>query len=430
MVKSTRGWSAWILGFTPALSVLGQDPPETDQGEAKPRAGDAIGLPADYVRYSRLPAGGIQPLAFTDPADPTQGLTLLYFVPRDEEQGDLFTCRSSDEGKTFSDPLRVNAVDGSVASPDGFHRACGALANGGVLHVLWIDLPAGTGSDGERGPGRLVYARVAADGNVEAGREVFGALDGPEAGALAVDEEGRVFAFFSAREELEDGAVRYRIWAARSTDGGDSFSEPVAVDREEQGVSVGSALAAGVSPKGAIYVLYRMNASFGKAENPDAGVKDTRLLSSVDAGETYKSVFVDNWKLGRDPKSGACLFRAPGHMFVAYEGRGQVYWSYIKNDVHKIGLPIEPKRKSPELWRNRPVVAANRGREVMLAYLERPRAAVNAQSPAPDAEPVLAWQVWDKSRNFPLDHGFGPEPPRKSWPAAIVRADGGFTLFY
>lgn len=422
----TRRIRTWILGFAPVLTVSAQEPPKPAPAQGKPRTKDIIGLPENYIRFSRVGGGGIQPLVFPG-ADGT--LRVLYFVARGDERGDLFTCVSKDEGKTFSEPRRLNATEGSVAAPRSFHRAAGALAAEGLLHVLWLD--SSGSADDEGRACRLAYTRVGAGGDVEPERDLFPAHDEVALTALAVDpEQQNVFAFFAAPETLAEGATRTRIWGARSTDAGASFSEPVTIDPEGDGVCVDSAISAGVSPKGALYALYRMFASYGKPENPAAGVMDSRLLTSVDDGQSFKAGFVDNWKFGRDPQSGACLFRGPHHMFMAFEGRGQVYWSYIKDDSHKIGLPIAPKRKWEELWRTRAVVAANDGKEVILVYLERPRAGTNLPRPAEDAVPVVAWQVWDKSRNFPIEHGVAPDAPGKSSPAVFVRADGGFTIVY
>ena len=407
--------------MAPALAVTAQEPPKPAPAQDKPRQKDVVGLPENYVRFARLGGGGTQPLVFPDSDG---GLRVLYFVAREEERGDLFTSASQDEGKTFSEPRRVNATEGAVTAPYGFHRAAGALAADGLLHVLWLN----AAKDGEE-TARLLFTRVPADGAVEPERELFPAHGDVVQAALAVDED-HVFVFFAAPEELAEGATRQRIWAARSSDAGASFSEPVAIDPEADGVCVDSAMAAGVSPKGGLYALYRMFTSFGKPENPAAGVVDMRLLSSVDEGESFKSGFVDNWKFGRDPQSGVCMFRATGNMFIAFEGRGQVYWSFIKDDSKKIGLPIAPKRKWEDVWRTRPVVATNKGQELILAYLECPREGTNVPRPAEGAVPVVAWQVWDKSRSLPLDHGVAPDSSGKNAPAVFVRADGGFTIIY
>lgn len=70
---------------------------------------------------------------------------------------ELYVVQSKDGGKTFSQPLRINAVE--KKAPEGLHAL--TVAADGAVHVAWLDLSE------RRGPGQdIFYARLA-QGKVE-----------------------------------------------------------------------------------------------------------------------------------------------------------------------------------------------------------------------------------------------------------------------
>jgi hypothetical protein len=66
------------------------------------------------------------------------------------DEGDLFAWRSTDEGRTWSKPARLNRV--TAAAREGLHAMAAA---GDVVAVTWLDL---------RAPGTRVFAAVSSDG--------------------------------------------------------------------------------------------------------------------------------------------------------------------------------------------------------------------------------------------------------------------------
>src|SRR4051812_23649602 len=62
------------------------------------------------VRLVRVPNGGIQPETVVD----NHGMLHLLYFSGEAGAGNLFYVRSTDYGKTFSNPVRVNSQDGSA----------------------------------------------------------------------------------------------------------------------------------------------------------------------------------------------------------------------------------------------------------------------------------------------------------------------------
>jgi hypothetical protein len=125
--------------------------------------------------------------------------------------GDLLAWRSSDGGRTWSAPVRVNDVAGSAR--EGLH----AMASDGrdTLFAAWLDL---------RRPGMRVYGAVSKDGGGtwSANRLVYESPSGTVCQcchpSVAVDASGTVHVLF--RNAL-DGARD--LFLARSVDGGHTF---------------------------------------------------------------------------------------------------------------------------------------------------------------------------------------------------------------
>src|SRR5215213_5279240 len=89
------------------------------------------------VALVRVPQGGIQPEAVVD----SHGtLHVLYFAG-EPRGGNLFYVRSTDYGRRFSAPIRVNNQEGSAIAT-GTIRGGQLAVGGGRVHVVW------NGSDG------------------------------------------------------------------------------------------------------------------------------------------------------------------------------------------------------------------------------------------------------------------------------------------
>jgi hypothetical protein len=129
---------------------------------------------------------------------------------------DLYLVTSTDGGKTWTQPLRVNEVPRQA--PEALHWL--AVAPSGEAHVAWLDRRdrAATGEPGQD----LYYAKVAA-GKVSKNVPVARLVCECCAPGLAVDARGDPLLAY------REGGVKpsRELFARRSTDGGASFGKPV-----------------------------------------------------------------------------------------------------------------------------------------------------------------------------------------------------------
>jgi hypothetical protein len=126
--------------------------------------------------------------------------------------GDIQSWRSTDGGRTWSAPMRVNDVSGSAR--EGLH----AMAyGGGVLFAAWLDL---------REKGTRIYGAASKDGGKSwsENRLVYESPSGSVCEcchpSVAVDGQGRVSVMF--RNAVEGSRDLYLV---RSSDGGQTFGK-------------------------------------------------------------------------------------------------------------------------------------------------------------------------------------------------------------
>lgn len=126
------------------------------------------------------------------------------------DDGDLFAWRSTDEGRTWSEPVRLNRVP--AAAREGLHSMAAA---GDFVAVTWLDM---------RAPGTRVFAAVSSDGGAtwSEDRLVYESPSGTVCQcchpSVAVSAKGRVAVMF--RNAIE-GARDLHLTV--STDGGRTF---------------------------------------------------------------------------------------------------------------------------------------------------------------------------------------------------------------
>lgn len=130
---------------------------------------------------------------------------------------DLYAVSSSDGGRTWSKPLRVNEL--TKKAPESLHWL--AVTRSGEAHVAWLDLR------GRQGRGQDVYFAKLLDGRVSKNLPIAATVCECCAPGLAVDPAGNPLVAF--REGGEKPSRE--IFAIHSKDGGDSFSQPLQLNR-------------------------------------------------------------------------------------------------------------------------------------------------------------------------------------------------------
>lgn len=395
------------------LAVLAAVPGQPFQGEGQRKKYEpAVKLPDDFVRYARLPDGGIQPRLEVV----GEAVVILYFKG-DAAQGDLFLTRSKDEARTFEPSVRLNAAP--VLTQLVGHS--GALDAGpdGRAHVIWV-------SSGEKPA--LQYVRESSAGAFSPVQDLGCPARLGLSPAVAVDGQGKVHVFYVAEDadaaEVEGETRGLRVWMRTSVDGA-SFDPPVAIDAKVDGVSDSSAVSAHADRiNGTVYLFYL---TAGRRD-----VSEVRLLSSTDGGATFASKLIEMAaRHSTPPQARPCLSQeivtertiGKGLTIVSWDTYAQVYWGGLDPRTRKLqrSPPITPR--DPGSARRLRAAGIASGSEYILAWLEHP---VGDRS-----QPMrVGWQVWYAIGLVPLGWGQAPEPAGDSMPAVFANRGRGFTIVY
>jgi hypothetical protein len=360
------------------------------------------------VELLRTPGGGIQPQV--ELRDGT--LHLVYFAG-EPEKGDLFYVRSTDFGKTFSKPIRVNSVQGSSIAIGNIRGAQLAVGRGGRVHVAWNGSAAAQ-PRGPAGESPMLYARLNDAGSAfEPERNVIAAAQGIDGGgSLAADDSGRVFVFWHAPLPGLKGEQNRRVWVTRSDDDGATFQkERVAFD-SPVGACGCCGLKAWADPAGTIQVLFR---SADQVVN-----RDIWLLSSKDHGATFSGKPVSHWNIGACVMSSEAFAAGPEGNLAAWETEKQVWFGRI--DAATGGVPGSIAAPGTPRNRKYPALAVNRNGETLLAW---------AEGTAWKRGGSVEWRVFDKTGSAMTDaNGTAEGFPVWSLVAAFARPDGSFVIVY
>jgi len=369
---------------------------------------------ATSVELVRVPSGGVQPEAVVD-ANGT--LHLLYFAG-EPQAGDLFYVRSSDYGKTFSTPIRVNSQQGSAIATGTIRGGQLAIGRGGRVHVVW------NGSDEARPRGLVnpasgkaeapfLYSRSNADGTAfEAQRDLARRSYGVDGGgSIAADATGGVFAAWHALPVGGGNGEDHRlVWIARSTDDGATFAEEAPAWKEPTGACGCCGLRIFAGPSNALFLLYRSATAMTH--------RDIYLLESTDRGQSFRGSKVQPWEIGACPMTSMSIASTSKDVFGAWETAGQVYFGAIDTKGARIAMPIPAPGDSRT--RKHPRLAVNAHGDVLFVWTE---------GTAWSRGGSLAWQLFDAAGR-PTEKGSSSGIPVWSFAAPIARSDGSFAIVY
>ena len=135
---------------------------------------------------------------------------------------ELWVARSTDGGRTFSAPVRVN--EKPKTAPESLHGMAGA--GSGEAHVAWLDIR-------HRQKGHDLYYSKVTDGKPGKNLKIGTTLCECCAPGISLDGAGNPVVVW------RDGATRDNrpIWISRSSDGGKSFSPPQKLNQVETRVA-------------------------------------------------------------------------------------------------------------------------------------------------------------------------------------------------
>jgi hypothetical protein len=371
-----------------------------------------IPLFAAGIRFVRVPQGGIQPQSVID----SRGIMHLIYFSGDPKQGDVFYVHSSDNGATFSTPLRVNSQPGSAIAFGTIRGAQIAVGRNGRVHVAWngsgIALPEGVLNPEAGKPGSpMLYARLDDAGKAfepqrNLMRHTFG-LDG--GGAVAADSSGNVYvAWHGKGEAAENGEAGRQVWIARSGDDGKTFAAEAPAWDKATGACGCCGMGIFASRNGTVYGLYR--------SATESVHRDIYLLLSTDRGKTFDGRMLHKWEINACPMSSMSFAESGNTVLGAWETGGQVYFSPL--DLAAGSEPVAAPGSVK--GRKHPRIAADNG-QMMLVWTEGTGWKKGGS---------LAWQVYDRDGKPTGTLGSRAGVPAWSFGAVVPGADGGFVVLY
>lgn len=334
---------------------------------------------AGDVEVIQTPHEGIAPDAEVD----GRGVIHLVYVSGE----DVYYVRSSDRGKTFSPPIRVNSEPGTAYG--GKYRGPDiAVGKKGRVHVVWY-----TNAYQRKLPKDqwgVFYTRLNASGTAFEPARNLNRLPSDNF-SIAADGKGKVAVFWMAG----------RVYLTLSDDGGKTFSDAVAMDGADPCECCASR--ACFSADGNLYFSYR-----DKAEN----VRDMYLvgLGKGHRVSLREKLSATTWKIDACPMTGTSLTRRNGEGLLAgWETRGQVSFARLDD----AGRALPPGE----------VQVAERGKYPVVLSAPDGTALVAWKNGS-----ALEWQVYDADGRPQGGPGSAPvsNPHR---PAGVVTRDGDFLIF-
>jgi hypothetical protein len=221
--------------------------------------------------------------------------------------GDVYYARSTDNGKIFSAPIRVNSEAGA-AHPAGMYRGPDlAVGKGGQVHVIWYsDAPQRELPKEQRG---VFYSRLNPERSGFAPARNLNHRPSDNF-SLAADGESNVAVFWMADA---------RLFVNLSADGGQTFSPAAAVAGADTCECCASrAFFSG----GALYAAYR-----DKAGN----FRDMYLATrpSRQAAFRREKISVTPWQIDGCPMTGTSLTAGKNGPVMAWETKGYVFFARL-----------------------------------------------------------------------------------------------------
>ena len=355
---------------------------------------------ADPVGIIRLPDKALVP----DVAMDAGGVLHMVYGLGDH----ALYVRSSDNGSTFTEPVRVNA-EGKVQLTMGERGPKLALGAGGSVHIVWAD---------RWSPGAKVYVRHARsiDGgkSFEPAKQVS-TMPGIDGATLAADAEGNVLAFWHVfdppQQEIPNA---HWIYLARSIDNGKTFTPPERVkiaNAKDLACSM-CMMRPRIGRDGNVYLAFR------SAEN---NIRDFYILKSRTTENNFTAIRVnnDNWELKTCPMCGPELtLDAKGGALCAFMSRNRVYWSVLDAQAGASRLHIAtPASEKDEIY---PAAVANDRGQVLFLWQVGPMS-VKGQA-------TVKWAIYAADGAFTGQQGTVGVSFSGTKPTAFAGTDGRFHI--
>ncbi len=356
---------------------------------------------APRVHLWRVPDAGIQPQAVVDAA----GAVHVLFFKGAPAGGDLYYAVRGPSAESFSAPLRVNSVPGSVLASGTVRGGQFALGAGGRVHVAWY------GAKELAGPGKqrpVWHARLSADrtrfepqGNVAAGST------GIDGATVAADPGGNVYVAWHA-QGIKDGEAHRTVYVATSKDAGATFARAEPAPQASTGACGCCGLRALVDASGSVHILYR-TATDGLYRNA------AWLTLGTGPG---KPVVLQPWKLDACPMSTFALTQAGPGLAAAWETEQQIYYARLDPAARTFSTPL---RMDGPAGRKHPSIATGADGTTLVAWTEGTGWARGG---------TLAWQALDRGGSRLGAQTNAAPVPVWGLVAAVALQDGSFAILH
>ena len=341
-------------------------------------------LAESSVRVVELPLEGFVP----DAEAGSDGVVHVAFVA----DTNLYYIQSTDNGRSFSPPLRVNPDEGNVHG--GRYRGPDlALGADGRVHLVWYN--QGYQRSRPQDQWGVEYAHLLSGATAFSGHKNLNHLPSDNFSVTA-DSTGRVAVFWTAGG----------LFANFSTNSGDIFSAAMPIGAGEIDPCECCATRCQFSTAGRLYLTYRE-----KGDN----LRDMHLVSFSDFAArpqefTRSQISSGTWKIDACPMTGIWLAPGPrGGLLAAWENRTSVEFASFRHD----SSPAAGSVLSAADKGNFPVILENEAGEILVAWKWKSDLFWKLYKSAADVSPVSGSQP-------------GKSPDR---PAGVVTAEGDFLLF-
>lgn len=250
----------------------------------------------------------------------------------------IFLARSEDGGRTFETSFVFKAPE-PVEKDEGLHNNDRPMVavdqqDPSNVYVAWMGRGAG---DADKSTKALIAASH--DGGRTFGEPVDITDErGGYQPRLAVTADGTVHAIYpiglsGIPEEADPFEVVRTVYHRRSTDGGESWSEPVEVDQGNAGFYAGRKyLLAADHTSGNLYAVWYGNAK--PKIDPQTDDVDIFLRASADGGRTWS----DRRVVNDDAEDGYTNHYDPG-ISIAPNGRIDIAWYDFRNSPYPERFP-------------------------------------------------------------------------------------------
>ncbi len=195
--------------------------------------------------------------------DSSEGVNIVWGDTQ-SGSGKVVFARSTDLGLTFNEPIEVSRSSGSAFDPEI------AIDSSDAINVAWQDTAPGASA--------VMFSRSTDAGQTfSEPRQVSTGTGNATEAAIATDSTGRISVAW-----VDDSEGPAQAYYARSTDGGDSFSDPVNVSNLRKG-DIHKVVVAAF--QNTVYVAFQNGDLFGEEYIKNRQVYVAR---SVDAGVNFE----------------------------------------------------------------------------------------------------------------------------------------------